>query len=118
MARISKRDSMASRKVAPSLFTSANVQWAGQPVVFHNKHGENIELSQNNTVATRVKDHDCGVVCTCEPVSTGQMFKVTVLEKHKGYSYGLVSLQNRVYTIPYIYHPHTEPCNTCRLCMY
>ena len=84
---------MASIKKAPSLLTSADVQWTSQPVVFHNNHGKHIELSQNNTVATRVRDHDSSIVCTSEPVSIGQMFKVTVLEKRSGYSYGLVSLR-------------------------
>ena len=85
---------MATRKEGPSLFTSAHVQWTSQPVVFHNKYGENIELSQNNTVATRVWSvaYNISVVCTSEPVSIGQMFKVTVLKEvtHWG---GLVSLQ-------------------------
>ena len=77
----------------PSLFTSADVQWTSQPVVFHKKHGENIELSQNNTVATRVRDWNYGAVCSSELVSIGQMFNVTVLEKDTQWSGGLVSLQ-------------------------
>ena len=69
---------MASKRNDQSLFSSASVQWNSQPVVFHNKHGSNIELSQNNTVATRVNSWDCGVVCTSAPVSTGQMLKVVI----------------------------------------
>ena len=84
---------MATRKEGPSLFTSANVQWTSLPVVFHNNHGKNVVLSQNNTVATRERSLDYyGIVCTSEPVTIGQMFKVTMLEEvtHWG---GLVSLQ-------------------------
>ena len=77
----------------PSLFSSANVQWTSQPVVFHNKHGGYIELSQNNTVATRVRSYYYGIVCTSEPVSIGQMFNVTVLEEVTQWRGGLVSLQ-------------------------
>ena len=60
----------------------------------YNKHGKNIELTQNNTVATRVRGYDYCIVCTSEPVSIGQMFKVTVLERDTSWGDGgLVSLQ-------------------------
>ena len=100
---------MATRKVAPSLFTSAGVPWASQPVVFHNKHGKSIELSQNNTVATRVRDHDHGVVCSSELLSIGQMFKVTVLKEDSEYDFGLVRLQFFSTAIL----PHTPPVTDC-----
>ena len=92
---------MASIKKASSLLTSADGQWTSQPVVFHNNHGKNIELSQNNTVATRVRDYNHGIVCTSEPVSIGQMFKVTVLEKECQWAGGFVSVQYLYNTIPY-----------------
>ena len=92
---------MASIKKASSLLTSADVQWTSQPVVFHNNHGKHIELSQNNTVATRVWRFSYGIVCTSEPVSIGQMFKVTVLENIQWSGSGLVSVQYLYNTIPY-----------------
>ena len=67
------------------------MSWTIQPVVFHTNHGKNIELSQNNTVATRVSGFDYGIVCTSEPVPVGQMFKVTVLEKDERFVGGFVS---------------------------
>ena len=92
---------MATSTQPSSLFSSAGVQWTSQPVVFHNKRGKHIELSQNNTVATRVRSIDYGIVFTSEPVSIGQMFKVTLLEKDSQYVAGLVSVQYLYNTIPY-----------------
>ena len=76
-----------------SLFTSADVRWTFQPALLHNNRGKNIELSQtrHNTVATRVRRYDYGIVCTSEPVAIGLMFKVTVLEKDSQGDGGLVS---------------------------
>ena len=83
---------MASKRNDRSFFSSANVQWNSQPVVFHNTHGRNIELSQNNTVATRVNTWDYGVVFTSESVSVGQMLKVVISRKVKWTFGGLVSV--------------------------
>ena len=75
-----------------SLFSS--LTWTRQPVVFHRRAGRNVQLSENSTVATRVNDYDFSIVCTSEPVSIGQMFKVTVKRTTNGvYIDGLVSKQ-------------------------
>ena len=67
---------------ANSRVFSSGLKWASQAVVFHGNTGENIRLSENNTVATRVRESGHGVsVFTAEPVSTGQMLKVTVMER-------------------------------------
>ena len=69
------------------------MKWTSHPVSFHNKHGMNIELSKNNTVATRVRDYNYGIVCVSNPVSIGQMFKVNILvQDQHNWSGGLVSL--------------------------
>ena len=62
-------------------FRPERLKWVSQPVVFHRNTGENVGLSENNTVATRARSADYGVVFTSEPVSTGQMLKVTVMER-------------------------------------
>ena len=84
---------MATGSDHSSLFSS--ITWTGQPVVFHRKAGRNIALSENNTVASSSDpDDDYAVVCTSEPVSIGQMFKVTVKRSARwmfGLSEGLVS---------------------------
>ena len=69
--------------------TTAN--WSSQPAVFHHNHGNNIRLSENNTVAERAASYS-GVVMTAEPVPIGKMFQVTVLEKEKNWLGGLVSV--------------------------
>ena len=71
-----------------SPFINASVQWTSQPVAFHHKHGKNIQLSQNNTVALRMRSWYYGIVCTNEPVSIGNMFKVTLMERNEKWSFG------------------------------
>ena len=67
--------------VSSRVFISG-LKWASQAAVFHANTGENIRLSENNTVATRVKESGHGVsVFTLEPVSPGQMLKITVMER-------------------------------------
>ena len=63
------------------VFSSGGLKWSSRPVVFHRNTGKRIKLSENNTVATRVTFWDNGIVFTSEPVSTGQMLKVTVMER-------------------------------------
>ena len=73
-----------------SLFSS--LTWTRQPVVFHKTTGKNVALSENSTVATRVKEYDFSIVCTSEPVCIGQMFKVTVKRITERWEGGLVSV--------------------------
>ena len=47
---------------------------------FHSRCGENISLSDNVTVARRVRNNDDGIVFTEQPVALGTVFQVkTVL---------------------------------------
>jgi len=62
----------------------SDINWSSQPAALHHRHGSNIRLSENNTVAERVnplRNWRSGVVMTAEPVSVGTVFQVTVLEK-------------------------------------
>ena len=60
------------------------VEWSSSPVTFHRNKGKNVELIiTNNTVATRTKDHNYGIVFTSELMVVGQMLKVTVTEEYK-----------------------------------
>ena len=63
---------------------SGDVQWSNSPVTFHMDKGESVELTESNTVATRIKDKDYGIVFTSEPMSVGQMLKVTVTQRATG----------------------------------
>ncbi len=65
------------------------VEWSSSPVTFHRNKGKNVELTESNTVATRTKDHDYGIVFTSEPMIVGQMLKVT-LTKRAGWLGGMV----------------------------
>ena len=80
--------------------------WSSQPAVFHHNHGNNIRLSENNTVAERAASY-CGVVMTAEPVPIGRMFQVAVLEKEKNWLGGLVSVTAAAYVI----HNHVGKLN-------
>ena len=47
---------------------------------FHpNRCGENISLSDNNTVARRVRRYCYGIVFTEQPVALGKVFQVKIL---------------------------------------
>ena len=73
----------------------SDINWSSQPAALHHRHGSNIRLSENNTVAERVnplRTFNNGVVMTAEPVSVGTVFQVTVLEKVGGYLGSLVSV--------------------------
>ena len=79
---------------AGGVFHSGRLKWASQPVVFHGNTGTNIRLSKNNTVATRDAAYaGFGIVFTNEAVSTGQMLKVTVVERETRWSSGMVGAQ-------------------------
>ena len=73
----------------------SDINWSSQPAVLHRRHGKNIRLSENNTVAERERSFRDGVVMTAEPVPVGGMFQVTVLEEGEGPHGGLVSVVNQ-----------------------
>ena len=76
----------------------SDINWSSQPVVLRHRHGGNIRLSDNNSVAERVnpsRDFRKGVVMTAEPVPVGGVFQVTVLEEVNKWSGGLVSVVNQ-----------------------
>ena len=67
------------------------VEWSSSPVTFHRNKGENVELTESNTVATRPRTKDCyGIVFTSEPMIVGQMLRVTVTQTSQGWNFGLV----------------------------
>lgn len=74
----------------------SDMNWSSQPAVLHRRHGGNVKLSENDTVAERVNPHLWydGVVMTAEPVPVGGMFQATVLEKVEGLLGDLVSVVN------------------------
>ena len=47
---------------------------------FHSRCGENISLSDNKTVARRVRGFRDGIVLTEQPVVLGTVFQVKILE--------------------------------------
>ena len=47
---------------------------------FHSRCGKNISLSDDNTVAERVKTIDDGIVFTDQPVALGTVFQVKIVE--------------------------------------
>lgn len=87
----------------------SNVNWSSQPAVLHRRHGMNLSLSENNTVAEKVEKWNWrdGVVMTAEPVPVCTMFQVTVLKKVKTRSEGLVSV------LPCGLFLHVGECRTC-----
>ena len=59
---------------------------------FHSRCGENISLSDNNTVAERVGDEwDNGTVFTEQPVALGTVFQVKILEYSASWGGSIVS---------------------------
>ena len=51
---------------------------------FHSSCGENIILSDDNTVARRVRSYCDGIVFTEQPVALGTVFQVKILEYDDG----------------------------------
>ena len=47
---------------------------------FHSRCGKNIRLSDNNTVAERVRSWANGIVFTEQPVALGTVFRVKILD--------------------------------------
>ena len=66
------------------------VEWSSSPVTFHRNKGRNVKLTKSNTVATRVRDKDYGIVFTSEPMVAGQMLKVTMTEREECSLFGMV----------------------------
>ena len=66
------------------------VQWSSSPVTFHRNTGKNVELTENNRVATRVRNRDYALVFTNEPMVVGQMLKVTMTQRGEDRYGGMV----------------------------
>ena len=64
---------------------------AGRPGAFHHKHGANIRLKENDTVAHRVDSYNKAVVFTEQPIPLGAMFQVRILDKGGGWAGSIVS---------------------------
>lgn len=69
---------------------------SGRPGAFHHKHGANIRLSEDDTVAHRVDSYNKAVVFTEQPIPLGAMFQVKVLDKGGGWAGSIVSALCRV----------------------
>ncbi len=84
-------------KTEGAMFTG--VEWSSSPVTFHENKGKNIRLSEGNKVATRVDKHSIhtssnysdAIVFTAEPLSVGQLLRVTMTKRAKWGGTGLVS---------------------------
>ncbi len=79
-----------SGKTDGAVFTG--VEWSSSPVTFHENKGKNVRLSEGNKVATRVNSYGVGIVLTAEPLSVGQLLKVTMTKRAGRWSNGLVSV--------------------------
>ena len=65
---------------------------AKEVCTFHHKHGLNIRLLEDKTVANRVDSYNNGVVFTEQPIPSGCIFQVEVIKKSdEGYPGSLVS---------------------------
>ena len=50
---------------------------------FHHKHGSNIRLLEEGTVAHRVDNANNGIVFTDQPIPIGNLFQVKLIAKHE-----------------------------------
>ncbi len=66
------------------------VEWSSSPVTFHRNKKESVELTESNTVATRTKSYNYGIVFTSEPMVGGQLLKVTMTEREERWGGGMV----------------------------
>ena len=64
---------------------------SGRPGAFHPKHGRNIRLYEEDTVAHRVDSYNKAVVFTEQPIPLGAMFQVKLLDKGGGWAGSIVS---------------------------
>ena len=67
---------------------------SGRAGAFHRKHGANIRLSENDTVAHRVDSYNKAVVFSEHPIPLGAMFQVKLLDKGGGWAGSIVSRGN------------------------
>ena len=63
---------------------------SGRVGAFHHKHGTNIRLLENGTVAHRVDSYNKAVVFTEQPIALGSMFQVKLLDKGGGWAGSIV----------------------------
>ncbi len=63
----------------------------GRVGCFHEKHGGNIRLTDNGTVAHRIDSYNKGVVFTEQPIGLGSVFQVKLLDKGGGWAGSIVS---------------------------
>ncbi len=92
-----------SGKTDGAVFTG--VEWSSPLVSFHKNKGSHVRLTEGNKVATRVDSYCFGtIVFTAEPLSVGQLFKVTLAKRVSKWSGGLVSVWyiSSVYIAPQI----------------
>ena len=66
---------------------------SGRPGAFHQKHGANIRLSEDDTVAHRVDSYNKAVVFTEQPIPLGAIFQVKILDKGGGWAGSIVSAE-------------------------
>ena len=64
---------------------------AGRPGAFHKKHGTNIRLYEDGTVAHRVDSYNKAVVFTEQPIPIGASFQVKMMDKGGGWAGSIVS---------------------------
>ena len=69
---------------------------SGRQGAFHHKHGTNIRLSEDNTIAHRVDSYNKAVVFSEQPIPIGSMFQVKLLDKGGGWAGSIVSLEKHV----------------------
>ena len=62
-----------------------------KPGAFHRKHGSNIRLLEEGTVAHRVDSYNKAVVFTAQAMPPGAMFQVKLLDKGGGWAGSIVS---------------------------
>ena len=58
-------------------------KWSCRPAALHHNHGENIKLSDNDSVAERVRSYYCEIIFTAEPVPLNCAFQVTLLREEE-----------------------------------
>ncbi len=69
----------------------ASDKMAGCPSAFHRKHGQNIRLLEDATVAHRVDGYNEAMVFTERPVPIGGMFQVKLLDTGGDWTGSIVS---------------------------
>ena len=64
---------------------------SGRTGAFHSKHGRNIRLTEDDSVAHRVDSYNKAVVFSEQPIPLGGTFQVKLLDKGGGWAGSLVS---------------------------